>query len=496
MSITPEQMAAAQNLVKSTPSTPSSGTQSGGWYDKMNAVKLPGQETPPAPQSSFNMNPGVGALDVSKPAIDVAKNTIKNTAETYGNALPDFYDAASSAPTDEPNKATVNNLLAPTRNAMRATGSAINTIFAPVGGAVKAVSDEIANSPEVQKITQNPIFGKVLDMFGGAQDKAVAWMQKHPEATKDLTAGATIALTAAGGEQLDKPLENPIKAITRETPVLDSNGAPVKVTPKVSTSNDALEVVKPKLTPTQEAAAKASGRGSTEGIFKTTKIKPTAAEEEMAGYAKDAGVSPKNTFDKNIQLMKDAQVESAQKLREGLQSSDAIWNKNEVKGALNEIEKPLTIKSDTTLNKLADNFQKAIIQLADTAQKKPEGLLDLRQSVDDLIDKEFPQNIYSKDTPVGQYVRKVRGALNDLTESKLPDGELPGGGTFKGELRRQHLLYNAIDNVADNAPKAGESAVPLLQKARNFTKEHPYITAGASAIGGEKILKGFGLPLP
>lgn len=245
---------------------------------------------------------------------------------------------------------------------------------------------------------------------------------------------------------------------------------------------DVIDTVSPKLTKLQEAEAKASGRGYTSGILNKTNIAPSAREIEMGQYAKDAGVSSSNTFDKNIQLMKQAQQQSAETLRAGLRQAQGSWTRNDVVGALNDIKTPLTIKSDTTLTRLANNFKKAIVDLAVDANKKPEGLLDLRQSVDRLIDKEFPANIYSKDTPVGQYVREVRQSLNSMAESKLPEGKLPNGQTFKGELRRQNLLYDAIDNVAGKAPKAGESARPLIQKTKALVKKHPYITS--AVIGG------------
>lgn len=251
------------------------------------------------------------------------------------------------------------------------------------------------------------------------------------------------------------------------------------------------EVVKPKLTALQEAEAKSVGRGKTAGgLLNKVEIAPSGRDAEMTQFAHEAGVSPSNAFNKNIQLMKDAQKTSADTLRQGLQNAPGSWSRNDVVSSLNKIQTPLTIKSDTTLSKLANNFKKAIVDLTSSATKKPEGLLDLRQGVDNLITKEFPANIYTKDTPVGQYVREVRTALNNMAESKLPEGKLPNGSTFQNEMRRQHLLYDAIDNVAEKAPKAGESARPLVQKAKDFAKKHPVITAGAVGETGHRIITG------
>ena len=256
-------------------------------------------------------------------------------------------------------------------------------------------------------------------------------------------------------------------------------------------SQDVLDIVKPKLTPTEEAMAKASGRGGTKGLLKTTEIKPTSQEVEMANVAKDAGVSSKNTFDQNIKLMKQAQADSAGKVRAGLQDNQSIWNKNGLKSILEDVKKPITVKNDATINKIADGFKKAALDLADNVSKKEVGKLDLRQNLDTLIDKEFPKNIYTKDTPIGQYVRSVRQALNDWLDKDLQDGT-----TIKAEFRKQSLLYNAIDNVAEKAPKVGESARPIAGKIKNFAKKHPIATGALSALGAERILKNTGLPLP
>lgn len=262
-------------------------------------------------------------------------------------------------------------------------------------------------------------------------------------------------------------------------------------------ANDVMEVVKPKLTPKLETEAKAAGRGTTQGgLFNRAAINPTESEKQMAQFAHEAGVSSNNTFDKNIQLMKDVQKQSAQDLRAGLKETKGTWNRNDVVGALNSVKSPLTIKSDATLTRLANNFKKAIVDISASINKSTEGLLDLRQGVDDLIDKEFPANVYHKDTPVGQYVRQVRQTLNKMIEDKLPEGKLPNGQSFRGELRRQSLLYDAIENVADKAPKEGESARPVIQKVKGFTKKHPIITGAVSGSAAYGTAKKLGVPLP
>lgn len=336
-----------------------------------------------------------------------------------------------------------------------------------------------------------------------AQEYAAAHPEfaTHAETISNLL-GAYLSVTGLeeGGTALGKALPTVGESIAKSK-IGQAVGSGIdtfgnKITSAISKSpekslQDTLEIVKPKLTTTEEAAAKSAGRGTTTGkIFKKTEILPTSRETEMAKAAQEAGVSSKNTFDKNIQLMKDAQKTSAEKIRSGLEQSNAIWNQNDLRGVMDKVEKPITIKSDATLNRTVDNFKKAALKIASGADKKTVGLLDVRQGIDALIEKEFPKNIYTKDSPIGQYVRNFRRAINDHIESMIPDGKLPTGESFKGELRRQSVLYDAIDNVAEKAPKVGESANTLIQKGKKFVKEHPIITGiGAGAIGGGTIKK-------
>lgn len=329
---------------------------------------------------------------------------------------------------------------------------------------------------------KNFVGGAAGKVIGAAGQKYSDWASKHPEAAKDLGAAFDIGSLLVGGEG-----ESAAKSVATEA---KQGIAGALKGGEESAIRDVYDVVKPKLSSAEESAAKAEGRATTEGIMKKTVIQPTKQELEMAKYAKEAGVKSGNTFDKNIAIMKQSQKASADLVRQGLKDSKAIWNENEFKGVLNKIEEPITVKSDATLANQATHLKNAVDQLVDTATKKPEGILDVRQKFDRLIQDQFGSRIFSKDDPFGKLVRSYRKAMNDFAESKIPDGALPGGKTFKGELRRQSLLYDAIDNVSETAPKVGESARPALKKAGQFIKKHKTaIEIGAGAVGVGEVIK-------
>lgn len=171
---------------------------------------IPAPVAPAAPEapatplfSSKGPIPGLPSVDLTKPIVD----TVKNTADTYHNAVKDLLDNAGK--NDE--STSKNPIVRTGENALGATASGINTVFAPITGAVKALSDSIANDPTVQHITQNPVLGKILDVFGAGSDKLNSWAEAHPEAARNLSNLLTVGLTAAGGET--KAAEAPVGTV-------------------------------------------------------------------------------------------------------------------------------------------------------------------------------------------------------------------------------------------------------------------------------------------
>lgn len=377
---------------------------------------------------------------------------------------------------------------------LRTAGNVAGAVLDPLTVALQKVFEGTPKlgSPGIGSAGQS-LPNKTEDTSSDLPNQISDWAAKHPNASKDLQAVMDIAGLLGTGESklMNKPLSEISQGAKSTLETIPSKVKGVFAKSPEASLDKVLESVSPKLSKAEEIAAKASGRGTTEGkLFKKTVIQPQARDLEMAQYAQEAGVNGKEAFDEQIAKMKYSQKNSFDKVRSGLEKSDAIWNQNELKGAMDKVEKPITVKSDATLNRTVNNFKKAALQLAEDANKKHVGLLDVRQGVDELIQREFPKNIYTKDTPIGQYVRNFRRAINDLTESKLPDGKLPTGESIKAEWRKENLLYDAIDNVAEKAPRIGESNRGILNKATKFAKKHPIITTGIVGETGRKIATG------
>lgn len=180
--LTPTQMAAM--AAHSNPSNPDGAV--GTSWDAFD--KATGGVTNP------NYKPTTTAQTANQPSpLDYIKQYAQAVGKDYQSAIPDFLNAAGSSKSSNP-------IVATAEGALRSTESGINTVFAPITQGIKTLSNAISNSPDVQKFTQNPVVGKVLDFFNGANGQLDTWAKAHPEAAKDLSSALTIGLTLLGSK--------------------------------------------------------------------------------------------------------------------------------------------------------------------------------------------------------------------------------------------------------------------------------------------------------
>lgn len=243
-------------------------------------------------------------------------------------------------------------------------------------------------------------------------------------------------------------------------------------------------LIQPKLTSLEQSEAVKSGQ-----IFKTLtgKIKQTPDPEMInatRSYLKTTEPI-KATGQLQVGIAKEANM-----LRGGLRQSKAIWNKNELIGAINKIEKPHLLSGD--VEKAFTKTLQATLKESEKSSKTLEGLLDVRQKFDRIVAKQYPK-LYESDTlsPIKIAVKETRRAINKLIEAKLPDTAQKA--EFINSLRKQSLLYDAIDNVATKVPKVGSTALSRWAKSHTgLIKGLKWGITGASAGLGIKSLQDLG----
>lgn len=436
----------------------------------LNLEQASGQKTLPPDPSTVSPNGhvrpnGITNQDVATFSKTKTVDRPSHTLSIIGNSIIGIPKAAEDVSTQ---------IVLETIKPFLRTGVSLLNLGAAIGSIIKG-----GTAQDVKKEIGSPrnvggAFGDVSPV-GGSEFLRTG--KGFAGAALDATStGAQIGLTLPTGNVATKGIENGLN--TAKSAIADR---------AVQKSfQEALDISRPVLSKTEEVAATEAGRKTGGGILSKVKIAPLARDFERAAVAKEAGVTQSTGEAGNIRKLQQFIDKSVAKVRSGLQASQAIWNKNELKGALNNVEIPITVKSDTSLARQAGYLKSAAVKIAEGSDKKTVGILDTRQAFDRLINKEYP-NLYEKEqTPIRQYIRQLRQAINDFAESKIPDGNLPDGSSFKQELKKQNLAIEAKGNIAEKAPKAGTT------KAGRFLKAHPLIKKAVIGTAGALGLTGVG----
>jgi hypothetical protein len=246
-------------------------------------------------------------------------------------------------------------------------------------------------------------------------------------------------------------------------------------------NNKIWNLIQPKLNVNEQAEAVKSGQIAKTGLFgKVSQVPDQEMIDVTRKYIKS--VDPI----KAVGQMQDGIATEANTLRSGLKQSKAIWNRNELMGAINKNEQPHLLSGD--IKKAYEKSLNLALKEAEKSPKSLDGLLDVRQNFDRIVAKQYP-NLYASDTltPIKSAVMDTRRAINSLIESKLP--ETADKAAFVQSLRTQTKLYEAIDNVATKVPKVGTNALSKF-KGSHTGKALKYAAEGI--IGYEGIKKVFG----
>lgn len=410
-----------------------------------------------------------------------------------------------------------------------------------VAGGINDVIGEGAKTSAVNKLGHilsyltpmpQPVQDLVSSLVSKAKDTETAhqivrsfndFATKHPDATKDLSSVANIALLA-GGELIGGKAAPAVSDAVGDTKsaIVDTAKSVVGKSAKQSAEADLVssvarseaehsgnrvispqiqtaksqqatwDLVKPNLSKSEQIAAVKSGKIASEGEAGTITQVPKGKDLEMVQASQPYVIEGK-PIDTVSNMQKAVSDESA-KLRGALKEQGGTWSSKNLKGVLNKIsvDDPefINIKSDSTNLNRFNNFKNAILKLAEDTPKTQEGKLDLRQGFDAITKKAFPK-LWDTDSEMLPVVRAFRDSLNDFTEAGLPDGKLPDGTTFKESMRKQTLLLDAMDNVASKVEKVGADTVvpkipekvkPLKSPLRQTLDKHPIATKTVKAV--------------
>jgi len=108
--------------------------------------------------------------------------------------------------------------------------------------------------------------------------------------------------------------------------------------------------------------------------------------------------------------------------------------------------------------------------------------LKSRKEFDALVEKEFPTLYDRENAPMRSSVKAMRDALNNSI-----DANLPKGFGYKDSLRKQSLMYDAIDNIAGKSSE--ETKTTGIGRIGSAIKKHPVGTVVTGALTSEGIRK-------
>ncbi len=334
----------------------------------------------------------------------------------------------------------------------------------------------------------------------------VAPLGKGKEAAKQIGGQALNAVDAIGnvalaGELLPKAIELGTKGLqvakSGANTIIDQTvGKSAMARSMAKQDAKAVEstwkTIQPELSKADLVKAVKSGDIATKGKLGTVTQIAKGRNAQMVEAAKPFVSNAKNPIDA-VANMQQGIADEASKLRQGLQQSNATWSQNNLKGAINKVMK----SSDNLVGDSAAAFKKttkAVLQEATKADKNLSGLLDVRQKFDNRVAAQYP-NIYdSSNSAIKVAVTKTRSAINQMIEDALPNGTTIDGVSFRDSLKKQSLLYDAIDNASSKVGKVGTNAFSQFMK--NNPKTAGVLKYGLGGLGAEKALKTIGLPLP
>lgn len=346
-------------------------------------------------------------------------------------------------------------------------------------GALGTIGDIIHHTPVVKDIVKG--VGDVSEsLVQGALDteagqKGVAYAQKfaqeHPEASGNIGAAVDIASAV--------PVFKGIGLV--------KNKIAGGIDSALHGSKDAvLETVSKPLTPKKMAEAVATRGTVTRGLLRDVDIAPNPFEVKIANTIKREvpDFSPDKSLLYNIGVTQSRvnQLNNQIKAKVKELGADRIYSYRELGASLNNIERPLLVTSDATLNNAYNRVISKAMEIAKKKGGKVSNLLDVRQEFDVFIKRQFP-NLYSSEnlTPMRQAVGDIRDALTDFTVKNLPEGT-----GLKETLTTEHLLIKAIENMSVKATKGASKELGVSAGAK-FGQKHPVITGlaktGAAATG-------------
>jgi len=316
-------------------------------------------------------------------------------------------------------------------------------------------------------LTETGVGEAAGDAIKGGVEEYGKFKENNPQAAKTLESVINVGLLLA-----------PVKSKANASPTVLGKAAAAtgKAASKQLAKNKSTfvqDLISPTKTKKVKEAEVARTVESGVGPFKRSIITPTTREAEVASEVlKIKGVSQSKSVQQNYNAVNNANTKLAKRLESNVSKERAKIPLPEISKSIDDAvnilieESPLIVGNiQTTAKRVADKAKKLIASNPQTAS----GLLRSRKQFDTWV-RGLPrgESKLSADAAMESQsltIKAVRNAMNDMLDSKVKNT------VVKRELKRQSLLYEALENMT---PKAASEYNTALGRAwQNSVKVLP-----------------------
>lgn len=311
-----------------------------------------------------------------------------------------------------------------------------------------------------------------------------AWQDfktENPNAAKTIESAANIGLVAApvAGQTLRKPA------------VVLERKAGLQVAKK--RRDFVNDLVRPKQTAKERLAE--VGRTEEKGILRKSVRSLSPRQKDIAKeVSRIKGVTSSRGLQFNYNQIVKENVKLAKALDKNIDIKKSVPLQrravnNSIDGAVEKLisTNPVIVGNAETVAKRVATKAKQI--LADNPST-PQGVFRSRKQLDSWIKSQKGQKAFdpSMENALSVSIRTIRQSMNDIVDKAVPSASV------KANLRRQNLLFDAMDNVAEKAASQGRNSVArafesLIQivPLRNQAVQIAGTLAGVGIVGGSAL---------
>lgn len=337
--------------------------------------------------------------------------------------------------------------------------------------------------------------GSIFDIAGaGLAEAGELFVETFPETTEDIKRGWDLLANTSAGKVAGDALEGGIKSykefresfpaeaktleatvniglllapvkvkVKAEPSILGKTAKAIEISAQRSIRRSRRELIKDLVSPVKtKKVLEAETARTTEvgkGPFKRSQVALSPRELEMAAEIKKiTGVNNKKTIQGNLNAVIEANKNIAIELNETLKNSKIIIPKTEVISNIEDAierlirENPVVVgNAETTARRVAQKAK----ELVESKPGTPKGILDARKELDAWIKSQKGDKAFDPimENALSVAVRSVRQSLNNTVSNSIPSARV------KASLKRQNILFEAIDNIAPKAAKETNNAI-------------------------------------